>query len=227
MLFCARRYLQLGIGILLLGPGVANAATIGASFAGSFTSVTDPSGYLPAIGIGSLFTVEYSVDTDGASGISVSNGTYYPFYISPASPGVISATVSGVPFSGLLDAITVGDNVFGGSFDYWATGFRVSDPPLSVGDIFPSLVFSDATGTVLGSEALFGVNSLVGWSQAEMHLHRVDSLGAEPVLQTLATGNLNSVIPEPTTGSLVATGLLSMGLRSRRRGRPGRSGMLR
>ena len=217
MLFCARRCLQLWLGILLLGPGIANAGTIGASFAGSFTSVNDPSGYLPAIGVGSLFTVEYSVDTNGVSGSPVSNGTQYPFFISPASSGVISASVLGIQFSGLLDSITVGDNVFGGSFDYWGSGFRLSDPPLSVGDIFPALVFSDSTGTALGSEALFAVDSLAGWTQAQMHLHRVDSLGSEPVLQTLATGNLTLVIPEPATGSLVAMGLLIMGLRSRPR----------
>ena len=215
MLCCAGLRRLFSVAVVLIAAGAAHADTLSGSFSGSFTSVTDPSGYLPAISVGSPFSVEYTVETDGVVGDVLPNFTQYRFFMAPASPGVISANVAGVLISAPLDVIGVGDDAFSGTLDYWGTGVRLSDPPLSVGSIYASLVFSDPTTTLLSSEALFGVNSLAGWTQAQMYLYRVEALGEEPVMQTLAVGTLEAVIPEPTTGLLLAAGLLALGCYSR------------
>ena len=222
MLCCAGLRRLLAVAVVLIAAGTANADTLSASFSGSFTSVTDPSGYLPAISVGSSFSVGYTVESDGVVGNASTNNTQYHFFEPPASPGVISANVSGVTISASLDGILVGDDSFSGSLDHWTTSIRLSDPPLSVGSIYASLVFSDPTTTLLSSEALFGVNSLAGWSQTEMKLHRIEALGEEIIVQTLAVGTLEAVIPEPTTGLLLAAGLLALGCYSRQGAAAGR-----
>ena len=186
--------------------GIAAAAPTVVGFSGVIDFVDDPSSELPpGIGLGTPFAGTYTLDPDlFGSAMSLMPG----FYQHENGPGSLDILVGGFDFSRPIEAVFIGDGFNDPTFgpvDFWS----IPLPLERTGRTEVSAAFTDTTLQRISEPSDFFVNtSLDGWDGAHLFIHT----------DLLARGRITelTVIPEPSTALLVASGLVGFAAQRRR-----------